>query len=54
MKVQIKKIRPQPVERLRKNENDDEERPRCVLSMKVLAPECIFPNKLKRHLENGW
>jgi hypothetical protein len=28
-----------------------EERPQCVLSMKVLASECMLPSKLKRHLE---
>jgi hypothetical protein len=30
---------------------DDEERPQCVLCMKVLASECMLPSKLKRHLE---
>jgi hypothetical protein len=28
-----------------------EERPQCVLCMKVLASECMLPSKLKRHLE---
>ncbi|XP_067131393.1 zinc finger BED domain-containing protein 5-like [Centruroides vittatus] len=34
------------------NEND-KERPQCVLCMKVLAPECMLPSKLKRHLETN-
>jgi hypothetical protein len=32
-------------------EVDGEERPQCVLCMKVLAAECMLPSKLKRHLE---
>jgi hypothetical protein len=32
-------------------EVDGEERPQCVLCMKVLASECMLPSKLKRHLE---
>jgi hypothetical protein len=32
-------------------EGNGEERPQCVLSMKVLASECMLPRKLKRHLE---
>jgi hypothetical protein len=28
-----------------------EERPQCVLCMKVLASERVLPSKLKRHLE---
>jgi hypothetical protein len=32
-------------------EFDGEERPQCVLSMKVLASGCMLPSKLKRHLE---
>ncbi|XP_060846219.1 zinc finger BED domain-containing protein 5-like [Rhopalosiphum padi] len=32
-------------------EINGEERPLCVLCMKVLAPECMLPSKLKRHLE---
>jgi hypothetical protein len=32
-------------------EVDGEERPQCVLCTKVLASECMLPNKLKRHLE---
>jgi hypothetical protein len=32
-------------------EVDVEERPQCVLRMNVLAPECMLPSKLKRHLE---
>jgi hypothetical protein len=32
-------------------EIDGEERPQCVLCMKVLASECMLPSKLKRHLE---
>ncbi|KAL4153497.1 hypothetical protein QTP88_001330 [Uroleucon formosanum] len=32
-------------------EINGEERPQCVLCMKVLAPECMLPSKLKRHLE---
>jgi hypothetical protein len=34
-------------------EVDDEEKPQCVLSMKVLASECTLPSKLKRHLETS-
>jgi hypothetical protein len=32
-------------------EVDGEERPQCVLCMKVLASECMLPSKLKSHLE---
>ncbi|VVC25872.1 Hypothetical protein CINCED_3A012173 [Cinara cedri] len=32
-------------------EINGEERPLCVVCMKVLAPECMLPSKLKRHLE---
>jgi hypothetical protein len=32
-------------------EVDGEERPQCVLCMKVLASECMLPSKLKHHLE---
>jgi hypothetical protein len=32
-------------------EVNGEERPQCVLCMKVLASECMLPSKLKRHLE---
>jgi len=32
-------------------EINGEERPLCVLCMKVLALECMLPSKLKRHLE---
>jgi hypothetical protein len=32
-------------------EVDGEERPQCVLYMKVLASECMLPSKLKCHLE---
>jgi hypothetical protein len=32
-------------------EVDGEEKPQYVLCMKVLASECMIPNKLKRHLE---
>jgi hypothetical protein len=32
-------------------EVDGEERPQCVLCMKVLASDCMLPSKLKRHLE---
>jgi hypothetical protein len=32
-------------------EVDGEERPQCVLCMKVLASERVLPSKLKRHLE---
>jgi hypothetical protein len=32
-------------------EVDGEERPQCVLCMKVLASERMLPSKLKRHLE---
>jgi len=32
-------------------EINGEERPLCVLCMNVLAPECMLPSKLKRHLE---
>ena len=32
---------------------NDEERPQCVLCLKVLAPECMLPSKLKRHLETN-
>ncbi|XP_050547253.1 uncharacterized protein LOC126908954 [Daktulosphaira vitifoliae] len=34
-------------------EVNGEERPLCVLCMKVLAPECMLPSKLKRHLETN-
>jgi hypothetical protein len=30
-------------------EVDDEERPQCVLCMKVFASECMLPSKLKCH-----
>ncbi|XP_068129400.1 zinc finger BED domain-containing protein 5-like [Hyperolius riggenbachi] len=30
-----------------------EERPQCVICLKVLAPECMIPSKLKRHLETN-
>jgi hypothetical protein len=32
-------------------EVDGEERPQCVLCMKVLASKCVLPSKLKHHLE---
>jgi hypothetical protein len=32
-------------------EVDGEERPQCVLCMRVLASECMLPSELKRHLE---
>lgn len=32
-------------------EINGDERPQCVICMKVLAPECMLPSKLKRHLE---
>jgi hypothetical protein len=32
-------------------EVDGEERPQCVLRMKVLASQCMLPSKLKRQLE---
>jgi hypothetical protein len=32
-------------------EVDGKERPQCVLSMNVLASECMLPSKLKCHLE---
>jgi hypothetical protein len=32
-------------------EVDGEERPKCVLYMKVLASECMLPSKFKHHLE---
>jgi hypothetical protein len=32
-------------------EVDVEERPQCVLCIKVLASECMLPSKLKHHLE---
>jgi hypothetical protein len=32
-------------------EVDCEERPQCVLCMKVLASEIMLPSKLERHLE---
>ncbi|KAE9543681.1 hypothetical protein AGLY_002077 [Aphis glycines] len=32
-------------------EINGEERPLCVVCMKVLAPECMLPSKLKRQLE---
>jgi hypothetical protein len=32
-------------------EVDGEERPQCVLCMKVLASECMLPSNLKHHLE---
>jgi hypothetical protein len=32
-------------------EVDGEERPQCVLCMKLLASECMLSNRLKRHLE---
>jgi hypothetical protein len=32
-------------------EVDGKERPQCVLSMNVLASDCMLPSKLKRHLE---
>ncbi|XP_025421558.1 protein FAM200B-like [Sipha flava] len=32
-------------------EINGEERPLCVVCMKVLASECMLPSKLKRHLE---
>jgi hypothetical protein len=31
-----------------------EERPQCVLCMKVLASECMLPGKLKHHLETTY
>ncbi|XP_068115052.1 zinc finger BED domain-containing protein 5-like [Hyperolius riggenbachi] len=31
-----------------------EERPQCVICLKVLAPECMIPSKLKRHLETNY
>jgi hypothetical protein len=31
-------------------EVDDEERPQCVLRMKVLVSDCMLLSKLKRHL----
>jgi hypothetical protein len=31
-------------------EVEGEERPQCVLCMKVLASECMLQSKLKRHL----
>jgi hypothetical protein len=31
-----------------------EERPQCVLCMKVLESECMLPNKLKGHLETTY
>lgn len=34
-------------------EVNGEERPLCVLCMKVLPPECMLPSKLKRHLETN-
>ncbi|XP_046145958.1 SCAN domain-containing protein 3-like [Osmia bicornis bicornis] len=34
-------------------EINGEERPQCVLCMKVLAAECMLPSKLKRHLESN-
>lgn len=34
-------------------EINGEERPLCVLCMKVLTPECMLPSKLKRHLETN-
>ena len=34
-------------------EVNGEERPQCVLCMKVLAPECMLPSKLKRHLKTN-
>jgi hypothetical protein len=32
-------------------EADGKERPQCVLCMKVLASDCMLPNKLKSHLK---
>jgi hypothetical protein len=32
---------------------NDKERPQCALCLKVLAPECMLPSKLKRHLETN-
>jgi hypothetical protein len=32
-------------------EVEGEERPQCVLCMKVLASECMLPSKLKHHLK---
>lgn len=32
-------------------EINGEERPPCVVCMKVLEPECMLSSKLKRHLE---
>jgi len=34
-------------------EINGEERPLCVVCMKVLAPECMLPSKLKHHLEEN-
>jgi hypothetical protein len=33
-------------------EVDGEERPQCILCIKVLALECMLPSKLKCHLES--
>jgi hypothetical protein len=34
---------------LTSTEVENEERPQCVLCMKVLASECMLKSKLKRH-----